>query len=89
MKSYERPAWLKSEGVYIQRLEDSYWQNDYGAGQFGDVQHALEYLQTHLDTYALNKHLLICGVMFQVRDDGLYQMSDRHGWQKFEGVRHD
>ena len=87
MKAYERPHWLKCEGVYIQLLDGSYWANDYRVGLFGDASVALAYLQTHWTNYDDDTRLLIAGVMFLVRADGLYYMSERQGWQKYEGVQ--
>lgn len=77
---------MKPEGVFIEFLIGGCWRDDYQAGAFEYERDAVVYLQQHLDRYP-RCHLRIRTRLFEVRPDGLYVMTNRQGWQVYEGVQ--
>lgn len=77
---------MMSEGVFIEFLLGRQWKVDAQASGFENADQALVYIQEHLTNYP-NTYLRIGIRCFHVRADGLYHMTNRHGWQKFEAVQ--
>lgn len=80
---------MKPDGVFIELMVGGHWRDDTAAGAFEYERDAVAYLQEHLDRYATcpNCYLRIRTRLFEVRPDGLYVMTNRQGWQVYEGVQ--